>query len=184
MIHDEPGRKQRNARKRSRAAVLGTAGIALLAAGVSAAGTWALRNAATAPDQSIQFESGSEALIKSVPPGLAEVNQWFSERGLVYGFSFDNALQIDGLLLSIVPAEGVVLPDGEVMLGGLVFNDAGQVVEFTAPTGGACVVIMTEDSTRPDGRRVRCVGSCDDGSNCLFRLVSTNGQTTLACNCD
>jgi len=190
MIHNESGRRAKDGgartgtRRWNRSMVLGTAGMALCAAGISAAATWALRKASTAPEQSIEFLSGSEARIKAVPSGFAEVNQWFSERGLVYGLSLDTALQIDGLMLSIVPAEGVTMPEGEVMLGGLVFNDAGQVVEFTAPSGGACVIIMTEDSTRPDGRRVRCLGPCDDGTTCLLRLASTGGGMGLACDCN
>lgn len=189
MIHNESGRRAKDGgartgtRRWNRSTVLGTAGMALCAAGISAAATWALRKASTAPEQSIEFLSGSEARIKAVPSGFAEVNQWFSERGLVYGLSLDTALQIDGLMLSIVPAEGVTMPEGEVMLGGLVFNDAGQVVEFTAPSGGACI-IMTEDSTRPDGRRVRCLGPCDDGTTCLLRLASTGGGMGLACDCN
>ena len=151
MIQNESGRKtddggaRTSTRRWNRSMMLGMAGIALCAAGISAAATWALRKAATAPEQSIEFVSESEVRIKAVPQGFTEVNQWFSERGLVYGLSLDTTLQIDGLMLSIIPAEGVTLPEGEVMLGGLVFNDAGQVVEFTAPSAGACVIIMTEE---------------------------------------
>lgn len=174
MIQNESGRKtddggaRTSTRRWNRSMMLGMAGMALSAAGISAAATWALRKAATAPEQSIEFVSESEVRIKAVPQGFTEVNQWFSERGLVYGLSLDTTLQIDGLMLSIIPAEGVTLPEGEVMLGGLVFNDAGQVVEFTAPSTGACVIIMTEDSTPPDGRRVRGLGPCDDGTTCLL----------------
>ncbi len=167
-----------------RSTVMGMAGVGLLAAGLSAAGTWALRKQMLAPDQSITFESGTEAHIKVVPQGLTEVTQWLSERRLLYGFSFDAELQIDGLMLSITPADGVVIPTGEVTLSGLVFNDAGEVIEFSPPTQGACFVIMTEDSTRPDGRRVRCVGPCDDGTNSLFRLSNTEGPTALICDCN